>query len=98
MSRLRVVADARSELLHETRYYEATRPGTGRRYREAVASVLERIGNAPDSGKPDDEGCRRMRVVGFPFSIVYRVEKAETVIYAIRPDAREPGYWLSRVK
>ncbi len=48
------------------------------------------------AGKPDENSCRRMRINGFPFSVVYREEKAEIVVYAVRPDAREPGYWLSR--
>lgn len=39
-----------------------------------------------------------MRVVGFPFSTVYREEKTEIVVYAIRPDAREPGYWQPRAR
>jgi hypothetical protein len=34
----------------------------------------------------------------FPFSAVYREEPAEIVVYAIRPDAKEPGYWLPRTR
>jgi plasmid stabilization system protein ParE len=85
-------------LLHEIRYYEATRPGTGRRFREAVDQAFERIKRNPKAGKPDEAGCRRMRVAGFPFSVVYREEKTELVAYAVRPDAREPGYWLRRTR
>ena len=55
-----------------------------------------RIRRTPKVGKPDEEGCRRVRIPGFPFSIVYREEKSEIVVYAVRPDAREPGYWWSR--
>lgn len=98
MTRLRLDSAARAELLHETQYYETTRPGTGRKFREAVGSVFERIKRTPETGKPDEEGCRRMRVSGFPFSVVYRVEKIETVVYAVRPDAREPGYWILRAR
>lgn len=68
MTRLRLDSAARAELLHEIRYYEATRRGTGRRFREAVAAVFDRIKTSPEAGKPDEEGCRRMRVAGFPFS------------------------------
>jgi hypothetical protein len=35
---------------------------------------------------------------GFSFAIVFREESAEVVVYAVRPDAREPGYWLARVR
>lgn len=70
MSRLRLDAAARAELLHETRYYEATRPGTGTRFAQAVTDALDRIRRTPASGKPDEKGCRRIRIKGFPFSDV----------------------------
>ena len=98
MTRLRLDSAARAELLHETKYYEATRPGTGRKFREAADDAFERIRRTPKAGKPDEESCRRMRIAGFPFSIVYREEKSEIVVYAVRPDARKPGYWSSRVQ
>ena len=96
MTRLRLDSAARAELLHETKYYAATRPGTGRKFREAADDAFGRIIRTPMAGKPDENSCRRMRINGFPFSVVYREEKAEIVVYAVRPDAREPGYWLSR--
>jgi toxin ParE1/3/4 len=95
VKRLRLLAAARAELLHETRYYEATRPGTGRRFAMVVAQAMDRIRRVSATGKPDEVGCRRMRIQGFPFSIVYREETLEIVIFAIRPDARRPGYWIT---
>lgn len=96
MTRLRLDAAARAELLHETQYYEATRPGTGRKFREAADDAFGRIKRTPKAGKPDEDRCRRVRISGFPFSVVYREERVEIVVYAVRPDAREPGYWMSR--
>lgn len=96
MKPLRIDSAASEELLHEIRYYEATRHGTGRRFREAVDAVFGRIRRTPNAGKPDEDDCRRFRVKGFPFSIVYREAKTEIVVLAVRPDAREPGYWRSR--
>ena len=98
MKRLRLESSARAELLHETKYYETTRPGTGGRFRIAVDDAFARIKRSPKTGKPDEDGCRRMRINGFPFSAVYREEPAEIVVYAIRPDAKEPGYWLPRTR
>ena len=96
MKPLRLVAAARAEFLHETRYYEATRAGTGRRFRESVAAIFERIAHHPQTGAPDEAGCRRLRVKGFPFSVVYREQADEIIVFAIRPDARKPGYWHRR--
>jgi plasmid stabilization system protein ParE len=98
VTRLRLDSAARAELLHEIKYYEATRPGTGRKFREAANDAFERIKLTPKSGRPDEGNCRRMRINGFPFSVVYREEELEIVVYAVRPDAREPGYWLSRAR
>ena len=98
MKRLRLDSNARAELLHETTYYEATRPGTGWKFRVAVDDVFGRIKRSPNTGKPDEGDCRRMRIKGFPFSIVYREELSEIVVFAIRPDAKEPDYWLPRTK
>lgn len=98
MIRLRIDGAARAELLHEVEYYEAARPGMGRKFRLAADEAFERISRRPESGRPDVEGCRRMRIAGFPFSVVYREEKTEIVVYAIRPDARKPGYWRSRAQ
>jgi plasmid stabilization system protein ParE len=96
VKKLRFDAAARAELLHETRFYGATRPGTGIRF-QAVQTALDRIGRSPSTGKADEAGCRRMRLKGFPFSLVYREERDEVIIYAVRPDAKDPGYWLQRV-
>jgi len=52
------------------------------------------------TGKSDEAGCRRVRVKGFPFAIVFRdeVTEIEIVVHAVRPDAREPGYWSARAR
>jgi plasmid stabilization system protein ParE len=93
---LRLDSAAREELLHEVRYYEAARPGSGRKFREAVDAAFDLIRRTPTAGRPEVEDCRRWRVKGFPFSIVYREQHEEIVVFAIKADAREPGYWQSR--
>lgn len=88
MKKLRFDAAARAELLHETRFYGATRPGTGIKFHSAVQAALERIRHDAAAGKADEGGCRRMRVKGFPFSLVYREEPDDVVVYA---SDRMPG-------
>jgi toxin ParE1/3/4 len=96
VKKLRLDSQARAEFFHEITYYEATRPGRGRKFRIAVDEVFVRIKKNPAAGKPEEAGCRRVRVKGFPFAIVFREEASEVVVYAVRPDAREPSYWLAR--
>ena len=62
MKRLRLDSQARAEFLHEITYYETTRPGRGRKFRAAVDEVFARIKQNPTAGKPEEAGCRRLRV------------------------------------
>ncbi len=98
MKPLRVDSAARAELLHEAQYLEQARAGYGKKFVAEVKSILAQIKRNPDAGKPDEEGCRRLRVTGFSFSVVFREEPDEVVVYVIRPDQRKPGYWLGRTR
>jgi plasmid stabilization system protein ParE len=95
---LRVDSAARAELLHESKYIEAARRGYGKKFVAEVKDNFERIRRNPQIGRPDDEGCRRLRVKGFSFSVVFREEPTEVVVYVIRPDSKRPGYWHERVR
>ena len=97
MKALRVDAAARAELLHESQYLERARPGYGKKFVVEIKSIFGQIRRNPEAGKPDEEGCRRLRVTGFSFSVVFREESSEVVVYAIRPDQRQPGYWHKRL-
>ncbi len=98
MKPLRVDSAARAELLHEAQYLEQARKGYGKKFVAEVKSIFAQIKRNPDAGKPDEEGCRRLRVAGFSFSVVFREEATETVVYVIRPDQRQPGYWHGRTR
>jgi plasmid stabilization system protein ParE len=88
--------EAREELLHEVSYYESKRSGTGRRFREAVNESFALILRFPTAGAPAPAQTRRTKVRGFPFTVVYREEDQQVVVFAIAPDRQRPGYWLSR--
>ena len=96
MKKLRVREEARAELLHETQYYESKREGTGKRFRESVNASFALITRFPSGGAPGPEGTRKTKVKGFPFTVVYREEEGQVVVFAIAPDSQQPGYWLLR--
>lgn len=98
MKRVRLLAEARTELLRETAYYENARKGTGRRFREAVAEVFTRVVAFPKAGAPYEADTRRAVVKGFPFTVVYKEAGDEIIIFAIAHDKRLPGYWLTRTE
>ena len=98
MKPLRIDSAARAELLHESQYLEQARRGYGKKFVAEVKSIFAQIRRNPQAGKPDEAGCRRLRVAGFLFSVVFREEPNEVVVYVIRPDKRQPGHWHSRVR
>ena len=97
MKKLRIREEARAELLHETRYYEGKRKGYGRRFREAVSASFDLIARFPRGGAPGPANTRKTKVKGFPFTVVYREEESQIVVFAIAPDRQQPGYWFPRM-
>jgi hypothetical protein len=95
--RLRIRSEARDEFLRETKYYETQRIGSGKRFRESVRAALALIQHFPASGAPGPSGTRKTKVKGYPFTIVYRDEPTEIIIFAISPDRQQPGYWIPRL-
>lgn len=93
---LRIHTDARAELLRETLYYERHRVGAGKRFREAVAAALNLIRRFPAAGVNGPAGTRKARVKGFPFTVVYRDDPSEIIVFAIAHDRKMPGYWIAR--
>lgn len=98
MKRLRLRGEARQEFLNEVRYYEDKRSGTGMRFRVAVNAAFDLIRSFPTGGAPGPAGTRRTKVKGFPFTVVYRDEPDELVVFAVAPDRQQPGYWLARLR
>ena len=96
MKRIRLLGEARAELLHETTYYESKRKGTGKKFRESVNESFALLRSFPQGGAPGPANTRRTKVKGFPFTVVYRDTEREIVVFAIAPDRQQPGYWLSR--
>lgn len=96
MKQIRLREEAREELLRETRYYEAARSGSGKQFREAVGASFALIARFPSGGAPGPAGTRKTKVRNFPFTVVYREEATQVVVFAVAPDKRQPGYWLAR--
>lgn len=98
MKLLRLIDEARIELLRESSYYDARRRGAGLRFVRAVTDSFTLIRTFPQGGAPVAAGARHTKVKGFPFTVVYREFNEEIVVFAIAPDRRQPGYWIPRVE
>jgi hypothetical protein len=94
---LRFIAEARQEFLFEVAYYNGLDPGLGERFATAVEEAAARVVAFPAAGSPSISNTRRVLTKGFPFSIIYRLQKEEIVVFAVAHQAQKPGYWRSRV-
>ncbi|HZO29944.1 MAG TPA: type II toxin-antitoxin system RelE/ParE family toxin [Chloroflexota bacterium] len=95
--RERFVAEAQAEFLGQIAYYSEARTGLGIRFSQAVEAAVARVLAFPNSGTPAPSNTRRVRVRGFPFSVVYRADAGDLTIFAVAHDARRSDYWISRV-
>lgn len=88
---------AELELLREVSYYSRVRKGAGIRFEAAIEQAVARAASRPLSGAMSFKNTRGMRVKGFPFTLVYRVESDRILIVAVSPHRKRPNYWAARV-
>ncbi|MFN8634866.1 MAG: type II toxin-antitoxin system RelE/ParE family toxin [Chloroflexota bacterium] len=96
--RTRFTEEARQEYLAQIAYYAATDKDVADRFIRAVESASALIEAYPYAGAPVQLNARRVLVRRFPFSIVYRPEETEIVVFAVAHRSRRPGYWTYRLE
>lgn len=98
---VRLVPEARAEILGTATWYERQRSGLGDDFMAAVDEALARIGRlGPDCrpvvGLPSELGARRVMVRRFPYLVVF-VEMPRAIrVLAVSHARRRPGYWERR--
>lgn len=96
MKPVRFLEEAQDELLEQISYYEEHQKGLGDRFRESVEAATALVSAHPKLGSPWKLRTRRVFPKGFPFSVVYRIEPSELVVFAVAHFKRRPTYWRSR--
>lgn len=96
MRPVRFLQEARDEFLEEIAYYEDRQKGLGDRFREAVEAATALASAHPRLGSPWRLRTRRVFPKGFKFSVVYRVEPTELVVFAVAHFSRRSTYWRGR--
>lgn len=96
MKPVRFLEEAQEEFLHEISYYESRQKNLGDRFRAAVEDATALAAAHPMLGSPWKLRTRRVFAKGFPFSVVYRIEPTELVVFAIANFRRRPSYWRRR--
>ena len=85
------------------RWYRARSPEAARRFRAAVGAAITLVRESPErwplvSGVMKQLPIRRVPLKDFPYSVIYMVHDAETVVLAIAHGRRRPGYWRNRLR
>jgi toxin ParE1/3/4 len=93
---VRFLEEAQHEFLEQISYYEEHQKGLGDRFRESVEAATALASAHPKLGSPWKLRTRRVFPKGFPFSVVYRIERAELVVFAVAHFRRRPSYWRAR--
>jgi plasmid stabilization system protein ParE len=88
---------AEEEFLQGAQYYEDQEPRLGTRFIAAVEMAV-RVASADPRIHPETlGGCRKCRVVRFPYALIFRDRNDEVQIIAVMHMKRRPGYWRERV-
>lgn len=96
MKPVRFLQEAQDEFLEQIAYYEEGHKGLEDRFREAVEAATALASAHPRLGSPWKLRTRRVFPKGCKFSVVYRVEPDELVVFAVAHFRRRPTYWRRR--
>lgn len=91
--------EAKEEFAEAALYYERRVEHLGERFVVQVEATTARVLAAPLMPRCFDGECRKVRVGGFPYAVIYRVEEEDVLqIIAVAHLKRRPGYWKRRFK
>ena len=79
------------------RWYRVRSRRAAERFVKEIRRALDRIADAPQRWLAGPQGTRKVRVICFPFLIIYRDTGENVQILAIAHARRRPGYWKGRL-
>jgi plasmid stabilization system protein ParE len=89
--RVRMTARAEAAFTAAADWYAQRAPVAATRFCAEVMNVQESLAEAPLRWAQIARGFRRIRVVGFPYSLIYTVIGDEVVVATVVHDRRRPG-------
>jgi toxin ParE1/3/4 len=93
--------EAQAEFAADVDWYDARETGVGGRFAEAVRAATDAAVMIPRPGRRGLVGsasrsCVRKGVTGFPYRVVYFVDRDVLTIVAVAHAQRRPGCWRDR--
>lgn len=95
--RVRLEPAAEAEVAEATIYLARQSELIADEFIDDLRKARQQIADFPKSGSPIGRGIRRIILKQFPYQLVYRVEAAEIVVYAVAHLKRRPRYWRKRM-
>jgi plasmid stabilization system protein ParE len=87
---------AREEMIDAQDWYEGE-AGLGRRFREAVDAVTERMSANPLQFPVIQKNVRRALLRRFPYSLLFVIEEDALLVIACFHASRDPSHWQRRI-
>ena len=94
---LKILDEAAQEFAESVAYYEFREPGLGLRFREEVATVVDRILRFPEVPRLRRKRYRRVNLRAFPHYVAYIIRSDTIWIVAIAHGHRRPEFWIDRI-
>ena len=87
---------ARAELIEAQDWYEGEAAGLGRRFRQAIDALIERMSDHPRQFPTVFKNIRRAPLQRFPYSLFFVVEDDALIVMACFHASRDPSHWQDR--
>jgi plasmid stabilization system protein ParE len=88
---------ASAELIDAQDWYENEAHGLGRRFRQAVDAVIERMSASPRQFPVIYRNVRRALLRRFPYALMFVIEADDTLtVIACFHGSRDPAHWQKR--
>jgi hypothetical protein len=94
--RLIVRSAAKADIRIAARWYEGQRLGLGRAFVEQIDGAFDRVRANPQQYQVVYREIRRAIARRFPYGIMYRIDGADIVVFAVVDLHRDPATWQDR--
>ena len=94
---VRFTQTARAELIEAQDWYEDEAAGLGRRFREAIDALTERMSTNPRKFPVVYKNLRRDLLRRFPYSLFFVVDDDTLLVIACFHASRDPSHWQKLV-
>ena len=87
---------ARVELIEAQDWYEREVRGLGRRFRQAIDAMVERVSCTPEQFPIVYKNVHRALLRRFPYSLYFVLEDDAVLVIACFHASRDPSHWQRR--